>query len=266
MPHQSALEIRARLDHPIIDADAHTVEFLPALMPYFEKAGVADDVSSFFSRILDSGGGLWSALTPAERARRRTVRPSWWAVPSRNTLDFATASIPSLLYERMDEIGLDFSVVYPSLGLILLDIADDELRRGCCRALNQFHADAFEGTEDRLAPVALVPMNTPDEAIEELEYAVEVLGYKAALISSFVRRPVEAVSHLGPEVRHHASWVDSYGLDSAYDYDPFWARCIELGISPAAHSGAVGWEGRRSTSSYVSNHIGFFAKIGRAHV
>ena len=262
--HASASDLRRQLGHPVIDADGHTVEFLPALLPYFQKAGVADDIERFYSRALDSGAGLWSSLTPTERDDRRTPRPPWWAVPSRNTRDFATATLPSLLHERMEELGLDFSVVYPSLGLILLDIPDTSLRRACCRALNQYHADAFAGLEDRLAPVALVPMMTPEEAIEELEYAVNELGFKAALISSFVRRPIEAVAEFGPNVRHHASWSDSYGVDSPYDYDPFWARCIDLGISPTAHSGAVGWEGRRSTSSYVFNHIGFFAAPSEA--
>ena len=254
-----AAALRDQLDHPIIDADGHTVEFLPALLPYFQKAGVAEQAESFYARVLDAGAGLWSSLTPRERAEHRTVRPSWWAVPSRNTRDFATATLPSLLHSRMDELGLDFGVIYPSLGLVLLDIADTQLRRGCCRALNQFHADAFEGLEDRLTPVAVIPMMTPDEAIEELEYAVEVLGFKAALISSFVRRPIDSVAEHGPSVQYQASYTDAYGVDSPYDYDPFWARCIELGISPAAHSGAVGWDGRRSTSSYVYNHLGFFA-------
>jgi len=256
---RSAADLRTQLGHPVIDADGHTVEFLPALLPYFQKAGVADDVERFYSRVLDPGTGLWGALTPEERAARRTVRPSWWAVPSRNTRDFATATLPSLLHERMDELGLDFSVIYPSLGLILLDIADTKLRRACCRALNQFHADAFDGLGDRLAPVAIIPMMTPDEAIEELEYAVEVLGFKTALISSFVRRPIESVAEHGKEVQLQATWSDAYGLDSPYNYDPFWARCIDLGISPAAHSGAVGWDGHRSTSNYVFNHLGFFA-------
>jgi predicted TIM-barrel fold metal-dependent hydrolase len=259
MPTPTAREIRRQLGHPVIDADGHTVEFLPALLPYFQKAGVANEVSQVLTRIFESGGGLWSALSPEERDRRRTVRPPWWAVPARNTLDFATATMPSLMHERMDELGLDFSVVYPSLGLILLDLQEDDLRQKCCRALNQFNADAFAGTEDRLAPVAIIPMMTPDEAIRELDYAVQTLRYKAILISSFVRRPIEEVADRGRAVRHHATWVDAYGLDSKYDYDPFWARCIELGISPAAHSGAVGWDGHRSTSNYVFNHLGFFA-------
>ena len=131
MTTASARAIRDQLDHPILDADGHTVEYLPALIPYFQKAGVADDLSRFFARLFDPGSGMWGALSPAERLARRAIRPSWWAVPARNTLDFATATMPSLMAERMEELGLDFSVVYTSLGLPIFDIPDAALRRAC---------------------------------------------------------------------------------------------------------------------------------------
>ena len=260
----SASELRGKLDHPIIDADGHCVEFLPALLPYFRKEGVEDEAETLFQRILDPGTGFWSALSPAERADRRATRPPWWAVPARNTRDFATASMPALLYDRMPELGLDFGVVYPSLGLVLPDIPDESLRRKSCRAVNRFHADIFAGLEERLTPAAVIPMGSPAEAIEALEHAVSELGFKAVMIASFARRPVAATATLGETVHHQASWVDSFAIDSPYDYDPFWARCIRLGVSPAAHSGAFGWDGRRSISNYMYNHMGHFAAAGEA--
>ena len=260
----SPSELRAQLDHPIIDADGHCVEFLPALLPYLHEEGVEGEGETLFQRVLDPGTGFWSALSAAERADRRAVRPPWWAVPARNTRDFATASMPTLLHERMPELGLDYSVIYPSLGLVLPDIADDALRRNCCRALNRFQADLFAGLEDRLTPAAVVPMGNPEEAVEALEHAVLELGLKAVMIASFARRPVTATAALGGDVPHQASWVDCFGLDSPYDYDPFWARCIELGVSPAAHSGAFGWDGRRSISNYMYNHMGHFAAASDA--
>ena len=38
----------------------------------------------------------------------------WWGLPTRNTLDHATSRLPKLLYERLDEIGLDVTVLCPS--------------------------------------------------------------------------------------------------------------------------------------------------------
>jgi hypothetical protein len=58
--------------------------------------------------------------------------------------------------------------------------------------------------------------------------------------------------------------VDTLGPDSPYDYDPVWARCVELGVAPTFHSAATGWGSRTSTTSYVWNHIGMFATAGEA--
>ena len=29
-----------------------------------------------------------------------------------------------------------------------------------------------------------------------------------------------------------ARWVDAFGPESPYDYDPVWAKCVELGVAP----------------------------------
>ncbi len=54
------------------------------------------------------------------------------------------------------------------------------------------------------------------------------------------------------------------GLDSEYDYDPVWAKCVELGISPTFHSGSRGIGMRISPSNFVYNHIGHFAAASEA--
>ena len=47
-----------------------------------------------------------------------------------------------------------------------------------------------------------------------------------------------------------------------YDYDPVWAKCVELGVSPTFHTASMGWPTHSSVSSYVYNHIGMFATAG----
>ena len=51
--------------------------------------------------------------------------------------------LPRLLYERLDELGLDFSVLYPTTGLSVPFISNDEVRRAACRAFNTFAAEQF---------------------------------------------------------------------------------------------------------------------------
>ena len=81
--------------------------------------------------------------------------------------------MPRLLYERLDDLGIDFCVVYPTAGLGYHRMPDTRLRRAICRAYNVFTADQFRPLGDRIIPAAIIPMYTPEEAIEELEFAVD---------------------------------------------------------------------------------------------
>jgi hypothetical protein len=67
-----------------------------------------------------------------------------------------------------------------------------------------------------------------------------------------------------PEIGRYATWMDFYGIDSSFDYDPFWARCVELGVSVSGHSFSFGTGTRRSISNYMYNHLGNFAAAGEA--
>jgi hypothetical protein len=107
-------------------------------------------------------------------------------------------------------------------------------------------------------------MHTPEEAIEELEYATTQLGLKAVMMGSLIRRPVPAVSEKHPEVAPLLPWFDTLGLDSDYDYDAVWTTCADLGVSPTFHSGARGFGLRLSPTNFVYNHIGHFAAAGEA--
>jgi predicted TIM-barrel fold metal-dependent hydrolase len=256
---------RRRLDHPVIDSDGHFVEFFPAFLDYFRSvAGSAagDRFEAEWNRTHLSSN--WYALSPQQRREQRAVRPPFWNIPTRNTLDLATAMLPELMHERLDEIGSDYAVIYPGLGLNAPHFHDPEVRRASCRALNLMYADLFRDLAARMTPTAVIPMHSPEEAIEELEYAVRQLGLKVIVMPSYVMRPIPAVARDYPEAWRYAFWLDTYGLDSDFDYDPVWARCQELGVVPTFHSGGMGWGSRNSISNYMYNHIGHFASAAEA--
>jgi predicted TIM-barrel fold metal-dependent hydrolase len=258
---ESSAEIRRRLGHPVIDIDGHMVEHLPTLAPYIEQEGLSLDHPAL-RRLLPPTGGTersWHEQSPQERAFSRTPRGPWWGSPARQTIDLATALFPELLYERLDELGFDFGVVYPSIGLVFLHTPQERYRRGMCRALNRANAATFAPLSDRLTPVAAIPMHTPDEAVAELDHAVGELGFKAVVCAGYVQRPFGAGAAGGQELESDAFWLDQFGLDSAYDYDPVWARAEELGVSLGFHSGFIGMTPYRSISSYVFNHISMLA-------
>ncbi len=253
--------VRSRLNHPVIDSDGHFIESVPAFLDYLKSVAGADVANRFHA--VWTGSHIvnlpWYQLTPQQRRDQRAVRAPWWALPTANTFDRATAMFPKLLYERLDEMGLDFSVLYPGLGLAAPALDDGEVRRASCRALNNLYADMFRDFGRRLTPVAVIPMHTPAEAIEELEHAVNELGLKVVVMASYVKRPIKAIEREYPAAAPYAFWLDTYGLDSEYDYDPVWAKCVELKVAPTFHTAGYGWAWRNSISNFMFNHIGHFA-------
>jgi Amidohydrolase len=104
-------------------------------------------------------------------------------------------------------------------------------------------------------------MTTPTEAIAELEYAVTELGLKVAMVG-YVARPIPAVHRTHPELFQTVFRLDSLGVDSDDDYDPFWARCAELQVPLVSHSTAYATGFRRSPTNYTFNHAGNFGEAG----
>ncbi len=134
-------------------------------------------------------------------------------------------------------------------------------RRSACRWRARSTRSTRRRSRDHretLTPVGIIPMHTPEEAIAELDHATGELGLKAFMFGGPISRPAPGVD---PPSRA-ARWLDSLGLDSLYDYDPVWQRCVELGVSPTFHTAAMGWTIRASVSNYVFNHIGMFAIAG----
>src|SRR5215469_11685085 len=114
-----ATAIRRRLKHPVIDSDGHFIESMPAFLDYLKAAAGSALANRFESAWAGShiSAQEWYKLSPGERRDRRATRAPWFTLPTKNTLDRATAMFPKLLFERLDEMGLDFTVMYPGLGL-----------------------------------------------------------------------------------------------------------------------------------------------------
>jgi len=90
-PASKSAAVRARLNHPVIDSDGHTVEFLPAVLDYLEQTG--GQRSSSGSKLAQ-----WAAafLGPGIVCRLKNVvsgepAAAVVALPTKNTRDRATA-------------------------------------------------------------------------------------------------------------------------------------------------------------------------------
>ncbi|HTO11568.1 MAG TPA: amidohydrolase [Candidatus Binatia bacterium] len=260
--HLDARTLHSRLSHPVIDADGHWIEYGPVMREEFRRIGGAAAEEAFTLASQRVPNAL--KLSLAERQRRRVAQEAFWGSPSENVLDRATAMLPKMLYERLDDLGIDFCVVYPTAGLGYHRMPDTRHRRAICRAYNVFTAEQFKGLSDRVIPAAIIPMYTPEEAIEELEFTTQQLGYKVAMVGGMMRRKVRALEEENTPASQVVDWYDVVGLDSEHDYDPVWRTCLDLKVAPSFHNGARSILLRNSPSNFCYNHIGHFASAGHA--
>ena len=250
-------DLRARVGHPIIDSDGHFLEVMPLVEEFVGEVGGAKMKERYRQGMDEAVGVPWHEMSQEQRNYEFATAPGWW-FESSSTLDRVTTTIPKLLHSRMDEIGIDYSVLYPTQGLFFDRIPDPEVRQAGCRGLNAYMAEVFGPYTDRMTPAAAIPMQTPEMAIEELEFAVNELGLKVAMIQGRAIRPLIKVEKEYPELADVGRRMDVLTIDSDYDYDPFWAKCVELKVAPASHAANMGW-GTRSTSNYMYNHMSTFS-------
>jgi predicted TIM-barrel fold metal-dependent hydrolase len=270
MAKGDAARIRASLSHPVIDMDGHWIESAPVYFDYLENTAGRGMVEAYHKSQVRQAA--WYSATDAERRDKRIGRRTWW-ITTANTLDFASGMMPGLFVDRMSDLGIDYGVIYPTRYLLASHVVEDDLRRAMCRAYNKMAADVFAPYASRLTPVAMIPCHTPDEAIEELEFAIGTLGLKAAVFRGSIQRPIPAYfpRHIEfegvPDALNDVPYyIDALGLDNPYDYDPLWQKCMDLRVAVTIHQISNGWSHRRAVSNGEFNRVGHIADAHAAVV
>ncbi len=257
-----AAQIRDRLGHPVIDVDAHMLEFMPAVFPFLRDALGPDRFEAYRNQGPLVRRDLPSM--PADRAlASRIPQTSWWGC-SNDALERATIMLPQLFADRMEDLGFDYCVQFTTNALSQCSVPDAELRTGICRGFNDYYAEIYRPVRDRIAPAGMIPMHTPEEAIAELDHCAAI-GLRVVVLPEAVLRSVEEVPPdvpngiVWPGQRH---WLDRYGLDSLYDYDPVWRRAKQHGFVVCFHGQLANVPGTyTSPTNYVYNHVGMFASL-----
>ena len=241
-------DIRAKLGHPVVDADGHMMESTFAVLDFVKEVG-GPEIAQRYEKMLKNDQTATSRVAV------------WTGTSGPNTIDRAAAMLPKLYRARLDDAGIDFGVVYGTLALAVLGLSDDELRPIIFRAMNMLYADMFKEVSDRLTPAALIPMHDPDEALAELEFAVNELGLKAIVMNTMLRRPAPEVVKEAPQFAHLTTMPSSPAIDQGDRYDPVWAKCVELGVAPTCHNSFRGrGSAHASPTNYAFNSLGSFAQ------
>jgi predicted TIM-barrel fold metal-dependent hydrolase len=251
--------LREEMGHPVLDGDGHIVELMAVFVDYVRDHGHGNLLSGFLNR-----PRAIEDLTLEER-RAGGVLPNSWHVPSKADY-YATVTSPRRYHDRLGEAGIDFAVLYASCRIALVQSHGQAERWTLCRRENEILAEQY-GLTAIASPSPLVPMHTPEAKQRRRAHqgarveggadpesrALTAPGQPAA------RRPGWAIVSVGDaRVGRHL------GIDSIHDYDPVWAKAVELGLPLWAHTAGMGASDRSSMSSFVFNQIGHFAASGGA--
>ncbi len=167
----------------VIDADRHVLEptdlfakFLPE--KFRSRVEIKGPNQSF--RLVDG-----EKISDADKLRNATQQEDYgftFGASKRWRETFADALAakfdPASNVRDMDKEGVDFGVLFPTVGLYIMwrDNLDPELSAAICRAYNTWLSDYCSYDRKRLNGVALIPLQDPKRAVEELKYAKEKLG------------------------------------------------------------------------------------------
>ena len=222
----------------IIDADSHLVEDFDRLRSLIDAR-----YREYAPRLIKQGpaevvymGGIYQAQAPGM---------TWGDTNSRRGLDADKRQMrtwdeseqigfdPKLRLAVMKDLGVDGSVIFPSIGISAGTMKAPDIAAGVCRGVNRYVADFCSADTDRLWPAATVPLGDVDLAAKEARYAVQELGAKAIFGTSGVH---------GPEPLHHAY------------YNGFFDTIAELGVPFCTHGGGGAVRGGLAADRFAGQY------------
>ncbi|HXG50301.1 MAG TPA: amidohydrolase family protein [candidate division Zixibacteria bacterium] len=198
--------------HAIVDADGHVIEDTRAIVgfmprPYQEKY----ETHSFFNPFPPLDHLHSSNLHDFPPGAFNKVGPDGW-------VDF------------LEDVGIESTVLYTTLGLAFGKIVSRDWAIDVARAYNDWICHTYLKKSPRFQAMALVPLQEPEAAVEELRRAVRELGMCGAMLPSTGIQahlgdprywPIyEEADRLGCAIGIHGGAHENLGLDDLTPYAP----------------------------------------------
>ncbi|MGV0851366.1 amidohydrolase family protein [Mycolicibacterium phlei] len=159
-----------------------------------------------------------------ETGKRRRLPPSEQFLRRASFRDLHPSSYdPNARMEVMDELGVQASVLYPNLNLVINDlheqVDDPQYKIEIIRAYNDWLAEEWASANpERLIPVALVAYFDADVAAEEV-YRCKEIGHRGLVMTGM------------PQLHNKPPLADPY-------WTPLWKAAEDTGLSVGFHVGA----------------------------
>jgi predicted TIM-barrel fold metal-dependent hydrolase len=148
---------------------------------------------------------------------------------------------PESWVKFLDAVGIEKTVLYPTLGLTMGRVRDVGYAIDVARAYNDWLAETYlQHPSGRFQGAALLPVQEPDAAVVELERVVNKLGFRAAVLPSqglpnHLGSPqywpvYETAAALDVGLSCHGGVHDGYGFDDFTVVAPVHAIGHPLGL------------------------------------
>lgn len=199
----------------IVDGDGHVFEDADAIsrfMPSFYKDRGELPIGRLFPP-LDHLHHHIGRLLPEAFGGGKPVGPDEWR-------------------RFMDYTRIERAVLFPTVALAYGNVVDPDWAIHVARAYNNWLHEAYLQVDERFQGIALIPLQEPDAAVEELRRAVRDLGMRGGMLPSNGLK-----GHLGSK-----------------EYWPIYAEAERLGCCLAIHGGAHGNFGLDHLSPYAGVH------------
>jgi predicted TIM-barrel fold metal-dependent hydrolase len=196
----------------IIDGDGHVAEDEPAIISYMDTPyrKIAERTGIVFPPLDHHHAGR-AVETPPQRDERPTVVPDAWV-------------------EFLEDIGIEWTVLYPTRGLSYGKMVSLDYAVVACRAYNDWLYETYLKFDPRFKGMSLIPMQDPEEAAKELRRNVTEQGMLGAMMpSNGLARPLgakaywpvyEVANELGCCLAIHGGSHDRFGMDQMNMYTP----------------------------------------------
>ncbi len=216
----------------VFDSDGHLIESLQDMAPYLpktiraavtEKSGIGAILPFSISSIFGTLDGLHFVLPgdPPKDAKPRINASSHRMGSAEDWIAFLDKSVTAA------------SVLYPTEALSVGKLRDPSYATAVCRAYNDYVHDCYQRRDKRLHAMAILPMQSPQEAAKELRRAVRELGLLGAMLPA-TGLPL----HLG----HDYYW-------------PVYEEADKLGCVLAIHGGSNNGLGMDSYGKLGPSHV-----------
>ena len=147
--------------------------------------------------------------------------------------------IPEEHVKDMKLDGVDVSIVFPTVGLLLYGVPDGALLTSLFRTYNDWVADFCSQSPDVLKGIAMVNVDDVADGVKELERCAR-MGMAGAMITVY---PPETMSYDYPE------------------YDPLWAAAQDLQMPLNLHIGTNRPHGGQEFVDFESASRTFFTNV-----